>query len=139
MNVFVLRRRPSLLLFAGILSVATVAACGDSGDQRTAKIAPGVARDSAIKLLALKLPGAPDSGVTADSFKNIWRRTHYLMAGRDIEILFYSPNNEKWKATDTVPEGKVIPVVLVGGRVIGVGRTVYDSVTSLYGIPRNRY
>jgi hypothetical protein len=96
-------------------------------------------RDSALKLLGQNLPGAADGNVGADTLKNIWRRTAYLMAGRRIEVLFYSPNNEKWKAADTVPEGKVIPVVIVDGKVIGVGRTVYDSVTSLYAIPKNRY
>ena len=139
MDILALCRRPSLLAFAATLSVALVVACTDSGDQRTAKIVPGVDRDSALKLLALKLPGAAEGSVSADTLKNIWRRTQYLMAGRRIEILFYSPNDEKWKAADTVPEGKVVPVVLVDGRVIGVGRMVYDSVTSLYGIPKNRY
>ena len=139
MNTLALGRRPPLLAFAGTLAIALVVACGDGGDQRTAQVAPGIHRDSALKLLGRSLPGAADGATSADTLKNIWRRTQYLMAGRRIEVLFYSPNNEKWKATDTVPGEKVIPVVLVDGTVIGVGRTVYDSVASLYGIPKNRY
>jgi len=138
-SVSVLRRRPSLLVFAGLLSVALVAACGDDGDKRTQQIAPGIDRDSALKVLGMALPGAAGGTADADTLKNVWRRTQYLMAGRKIEILFYSPNNEKWKATDTVPQEKIIPVVVVDGKVVGVGRTIYDSVASLYAIPKNRY
>lgn len=140
MNALVLHRRPSLLVFAAtLLGTILIVACGDSKDARTAQVAPGIDRDSALKILGENIPGAADSGASADTLKNIWRRTQYLMAGRRIEILFYSPNNEKWRATDTVPDEKVIPVVLVDGKVIGVGRTVYDSVTNLYGIPKNKY
>jgi hypothetical protein len=35
-----------------------------------------------------------------------------------IEVIFYSPDDEKWKATDTVPEFKVIPVVFVDGKLL---------------------
>ncbi|MEP7346827.1 MAG: hypothetical protein ABI877_16255 [Gemmatimonadaceae bacterium] len=139
MNVHALRPRRSLLAFAATLSIALVVACGNDGDQRTAQLAPGMDRDSALKLLAAGEPGVAGGDATGDSLQNIWRRTQYLMAGRRIEILFYSKNNEKWRATDTVPEEGVIPVVLVDGKVIGVGRTVYDSVTNLYGIPKNKY
>lgn len=139
MNVSDVRRRPSLLVFAAALSVALIAACGGDSDQRTQQISPGIDRDSALKVLAMALPGAAGGTADADTLKNIWRRSQYLMAGRKIEILFYSPNNEKWKATDTVPQDKIIPVVVVDGKVVGVGRTVYDSVASLYAIPKNRY
>lgn len=140
MNAIVRRQRSSFVLFVAALVVTSLAAaCGGGGDARTADLVPGMNRDSALKLLGRSAPGTDTGASAADTLKNIWRRTQYLMAGKNIEILFYSPNNERWKAADTVPEEKVIPVVLMEGVVIGVGRTVYDSVSRLYGIPKNVY
>ena len=132
------RRLKPLFLFAAAFGIAAMAAC-DGGDKRTESVKPGMDRTAAMKALAESIPGVEAGSISADTLKNIWRRTQYLMAGRQIEILFYSPNNEHWKASDTVPVGKVIPVVLMEGKVVGVGRTVYDSIAGLYGLPRNKY
>ena len=130
---------------AALLSLSALAACGDR-DARTDKIEAGIDRDSALKVLASgtapdSSAGVPvaDAPISADTLLNIWRRTQYLVGGKNIEFLFYSPNNEKWKATDTVPEGKVIPVTLVDGKVLGVGKGTMDSVSAANGIPKNKF
>src|SRR4026209_5661 len=66
-----LRRRPSLFVFAGMLSVALFVACSGDSDQRTEQLSPGIARDSALKLLVVNLPGSA-AGADADTLKNIW-------------------------------------------------------------------
>jgi len=117
------------------------AACSGS-DSRTEQIQPGLSRDSALAILAepgTKASGSARDSATKDSLTNVWRKTEYLVNGRKIEILWYSPNNERWRATDTIPQGRVIPVVLIDGKVMGVGRTTYDQVVSQYGLPKNKY
>jgi len=115
-----------------------LAACG--GDSRTEQIQPGLSRDSVLTVLGQPAGGgSADSAVGADSLKNVWRRTAYFMEGKNIEIIWYSPSGEKRTATDTVPENRVIPVVLIDGKVVGVGRTVYDQTAELYRLPKNRY
>ena len=121
--------------------VAALAAC-EGSDARTEQIQPGASRDSALAILGSSL-GKDSAGsaapASADSLKNVWRKTQYLVNGKTIEVLWYSANGERWKASDTVPKGRVIPVVLVDGKVVGVGRTTYDQVATQYGLPKNKY
>ena len=113
------------------------AACAD-GDARTEKVVAGMSRDSALAALNAEVPGAADAA-GADSLKHVWRRTAYLMNGVNIEVLWYSPSGEKWTATDTIPKNRVIPVVLLEGKVAGVGRSAYDRVAEVYKLPPNKY
>jgi hypothetical protein len=117
-----------------------LAACS-GGDARTEQIQPGQSRDSVLALLSLpgNDPASGDSAAGADSLKNVWRRTGYFTQGKSIEIIWYSPSGEKRTPADTVPEGRVIPVVLIEGRVIGVGRNVYEQTAQLYRLPPNKY
>lgn len=105
------------------------------GDERTEQVVAGMSRDSAMATLNAETGGAPG----ADSLKNVWRRTAYLMNGVNIEVIWYSPSGEKWTATDTVPEERVIPVVLLDGKVAGVGRSAYSRVAEAYKLPPNKY
>ena len=118
-----------------LLGVAVLyAACGD-GDSRTRQITPGMSSESALKVLGAD----PAAAISADTLRNVWRKTSFLMDGQHIDVLYYSPNNEHWRATDTVPEDKVIPVVSIDGKVVGVGQRAYDSVSKIYRLPKNKY
>ncbi|HEX9563365.1 MAG TPA: hypothetical protein VF981_05320 [Gemmatimonadaceae bacterium] len=123
-----------------VLAAFGALAC-NPGDQRTEQVVAGMSRDSALAVLASQMGEAAtvEGSAGPDSLKNIWRRTQYLVDGQNIEVLWYSQTGERWSATDTVPAGRVIPVVLVDGKVIGVGRSAYDQVAERYKLPRNRY
>ena len=125
------------LSMAAAVLMGALACAG--GDERTEQVTPGMSRDSALAALRSTMPGEAGDTAAADSLKHVWRRTAYLMNGVNIEILWYSPSGEKWKATDTVPEERVIPVVLLDGKVAGVGRSAYNKVAEEYKLPRNRY
>ncbi|NUQ11070.1 MAG: hypothetical protein HUU26_01915 [Gemmatimonadaceae bacterium] len=119
--------------------VLGAAACA-GGDERTEQVLPGMSRDSVLATLGSSVPGATaESAMGADSLRNVWRRTQYLVDGVNIEVIWYSPSGEKRTAADTVPEERVIPVVLLDGKVAGVGRSAYDRVAETYRLPRNRY
>lgn len=123
-------------VLASLAAVVAFAACGEK-DARTEQIQPGIDRDSALAIL-----GSGTSGSTAapeDSLKNVWRRTQYLVDGKSLEVIWYSPSGEKWTATDTVPEERVIPVVMVDGKVSGVGRVAYETLAAQYRLPKNKY
>ena len=109
-------------------------------------IPPGASRDSALAILTEGHPvdssRMPPKGAlvpSSDTLKNVWRRAEYLVEGHKIEVLYYSPNDEKWKATDTVPKEKIIPVVLVDGKVQGVGRPAIKEASKVYKIPPLEY
>jgi hypothetical protein len=128
---------------AAILSIMW--ACGDR-DARTEKLEPGIGRDSALAVLSdgsvidsARIPPPGALVPASDTLKNIWRRAEYLVDGQKIEVLFYSPNDEKWKATDTIPDERVIPVVIIDGKVYGTGRNAYDDAVAKYRLPKTRY
>ena len=134
--------KPRVLRYAACAAFTILVACSGS-DSRTEQIQPGLSRDSALAILAEPMgkgsAPASDSVSTTDSLKNVWRKTQYLVNGKNIEILWYSPGNERWRATDTIPAGRVIPVVLIDGKVVGVGRTTYEQMVTQYGLPKNKY
>jgi len=131
-----------IVRLAAITATITLAgACSEPSSETTNQVQTGMSRDSALAVLA-GTPGviAPSSdSMSADSLKNVWRRTAYLVDGQYIEVLWYSEDAERWSAQDTVPKGRVIPVVLVDGKVVGVGRASYDQVAERYRLPKNRY
>lgn len=125
--------------FLALASLAAVAAC-DGGDARTEQVTAGMSRDSALTVLASGADEATTAGgAVPDSLRNVWRKTQYLVDGQMIEVLWYSASGEKWTAADTVPKGRVIPVVLVDGKVVGTGRAAYDQVAERYRLPKNKY
>ena len=119
-------------------TVLFVAACGARDDARTEKILPGIARDSAMAVLHSPLDGGPPAPAP-DSLTNIWNTVQYFMKGKLIEIIWYSAENEHRTASDTVPSRAVVPIVVIDGKVVGVGRAAYKEAAEEYALPRNRY
>lgn len=123
-------------------ALATIA-CG-SGDYRIDQLDTGVSIDSALKVMEIKVDSSrmPPPGAlvpSSDTLKNVWRRAEYLVNGNKIEVLYYSPNDEKWKATDTVPKERVIPVIFVNGKVFGTGRAAYREAVKQFNLPDAEY
>ncbi len=139
------RSKTPRLLFAS--AIALVVACGGGDrDARSEKLQPGQDRDSALAVLSdgvrIDSSRMPPPGAlvpSSDTLKNVWRRAEYLVDGSKIEILFYSPNDEKWKATDTIPKERVIPVVIIDGKVYGTGRNAYQDAINKYRLPKAEY
>src|SRR5262245_29757763 len=122
---------------AGTMAVASLYAAACSGsDARTEKIVPGISRDSALAILRSPLSGGPP--VSSDSNTNVWRTAQYFMKGKNVEIIWYSPANEHWSRTDTIPKKRVIPVVVVEGMVVGAGKPAFDKAADEYLIKRTK-
>lgn len=119
--------------------VGAAVACDNGEDARTAMVTPGISRDSALAVLRSPIAGEGQVSIAGDSLKNVWRVAQYLVGGQIIDVIWYSRDDERRTAADTVPEGKVVPIVLAEGKVVGVGRSVHDSVAKAAGIPKNKY
>ncbi|MBL8983098.1 MAG: hypothetical protein JNL26_12990 [Gemmatimonadetes bacterium] len=129
------------LLLVGV----AVAACQDS-DYRIDQLDTSFSMDSAMKVLSdgnpIDTTMRPPPGAlvpASDTLKNVWRKAEYLIDGNNIQVLYYSPNNEKWKATDTIPKEKVIPVIFVNGKLFGTGRRAYEDAMDKWNLPASLY
>lgn len=112
------RRRA--LFIVGLSCAAVTTACED---KRVKQLDTGITRDSAVSVIAHDLkPGSP-----SDSFPNVYKRDRYLIGGKNIEVLYFTPNNEK-AGKDTVPLKKLTPLVFIDFKLAGRGWAYWDSV-----------
>ena len=96
MKPFFVRQR-----ILGLVGIGTLITLGACEDKRTKDLHAGMTRDSAITALAQQI--RPGSG--PDSLPNVYTRERYLVRGQSIEVLFFTPNNEKLskETKDTLP------------------------------------
>ena len=125
MNHVSVSRSAMTLLVIGAVLVST--ACED---KRVAELHEGIPRDSALSMISHGV--SPDA--KPDSQYNVYTRNRYLIAGKNYEVLFFTPNNEK-AGKDTVPLKKLTPLVFVDNRMIGKGWAFWDSVSGANHIP----
>lgn len=125
MNHVSVSRRALILTALGAAIVST-----GCEDKRVKDLHEGMTRDSAVSKLStdVKAGGGPDST------PNVYTSSRYLIAGKNYEVLFYTPNNEK-KGKDSVAWAKLTPIVLVDNRVVGKGWQYWDSVSAANKIP----
>src|SRR5262245_58446246 len=92
MTHFSVRRRT--LLLAGLGTASLLAACED---KRVKQLNAGISRDSAVNIIKQDLKPAADAkpGATPDSFPNVYWRERFLIAGKNIEVLYFTPENDK--------------------------------------------
>ena len=129
MHHFSVRRRTVLLV--GLSCAAFTAACED---KRVKQVHAGMPRDSAISAIAQDLK----PGSAPDSLPNVYVRERYLIGGKNYEVLYFTPNDEK-AGKDTLKYKKLTPLVLVDQRVVGRGWDFWDSVSRANKIPlKNR-
>ena len=122
--------RHSIRLGIAGFSAVLLAACGDANIK---KLTVGIPRDSVLRVLAL--------GSTAtDSMPNVYREERYLHNGHWITLFFYSNTGIK-EGADTIPERKLVPVVLRDDTLTGWGWEHHDSVARANNIvikPRDK-
>ena len=103
-------------------------------DKRVKELHEGIPRDSAVSMLGRDLkPGA-----SPDSLPNVYTRNRYLINGKNYEVLFFTPDNEK-KGKDSVPLNKLTPIVFVDNRMVGKGWKYWDSLSAANKIPLQKH
>jgi len=117
MHQLSVRRR--MLVLSAVSALTVLAACED---KRVKELNTGITRDSAITVLAQEIKGGG-----ADSFPNVYTRDRYLIGGKNYEILYFAPNNEK-KGRDSVPFKKLTPLVFVDNKLVAKGWPAFDSI-----------
>lgn len=137
MNTYSVRR--GTLLAAGLASVVLVSACED---KRVKELSKGISRDSAMNIVK---QDAKPNGLTTDSFPNVYTREQYLIAGKSMDILYFTPENDKAKVLpfgqkptrkeDSIPFRKLTPLVFVNNKLAGRGWPFWDSVSTANKIP----
>lgn len=141
MTLFSVRRRP--LLAASLAAAALAAACED---KRVKQLDTGISRDSAVKVITQDAKPAENagSGAAKDSTPaNVYTRERYLIQGKNYEVLYFTPNNEKIKIpaqgglppADSIPYKKLTPLVFLGDKLVGRGWDFWDSVSTANKIP----
>jgi hypothetical protein len=127
------------LVLAGLASAVVVAACQD---KRVSQLDTGITRDSAVSVMSHDLK----SGATADSFPNVYTRERFLLNGKNVEVLYFTPENDKAPAQvggrvpsagpDTIiPYKRLTPIVFVDNKLAGRGWAYWDSVATANKIP----
>jgi hypothetical protein len=117
----------SALMLTVFATAILAAACED---KRVKQLDTGITRDSVLSVISHDLP----PGTPSDSFPNVYRRDPYLIGGKHLEVLFFTPNNEK-AGKDSVPMKKLTPLVFVENKFIGRGWPFWDSVAKANKIP----
>jgi hypothetical protein len=119
-------RRNALTLAVMATAIVTTAC----EDKRVKELHEGIPRDSAVS----KLSEDVKHGSGADATPNVYTSSRYLINGKNYEVLFFTPNNEK-KGRDSVPSAKLTPIVFVDNRMVGKGWQYWDSVSAANKIP----
>lgn len=130
MKSFFVRERMFALL--GAASLITVVACED---KRVKALDTGISIDSAVAILS---PGAKrtQSGIDTSSANVAWE-DRYLIAGKNYEVVYFSPKNVK-RGKDSVFKG-LTPVVFIDGKMAGRGWDFWDSVSKVLKIPLKKH
>jgi hypothetical protein len=119
--------RRNALTLAVLAAAILTTACED---KRVKELHEGIPRDSAVSKLSEDLK--PGSG--SDQTPNVYTSNRYLINGKNYEVLFFTPNNEK-KGRDSVPWSKLTPLVFVDNRMVGKGWQYWDSLSAANKIP----
>jgi hypothetical protein len=109
-----------LALFA---ATAVAIACGD---KTVAKVDTGMSREQAIAILTGD-SGAPVAG--RDTFKNVHRRSRYILKGKEMEVLWFTPTGAV-PGKDTLPFRELTPIVVFDGKVIGKGWDFWEKTAA---------
>jgi hypothetical protein len=139
-NTFSVKRRA--LLTTGLASAIFFVACED---KRVKELNNGISRDSAMSVIKQDAKPAPTTttGATPDSFPNVYWRERFLIAGKNYEVLYFTPDNMKMPMPhnggllpdDSIPYRKLTPIVFADSRLIGRGWSYWDSVATANKIP----
>jgi hypothetical protein len=127
---YLVRQKAALIAAAGAVTFLT--ACED---KRLSRMDTGITRDSAITVLAQKING---SG--RETEPNVYTKERYLIEGKTYEVLYYTPNNEKiGKSKDTIPWGKLTPLVFVENKLVAKDWRGWDSIATAHKIVAKKH
>jgi hypothetical protein len=125
MNHVSVRRNALTLAMLGAAIVST--ACED---KRVKELHEGMPIDSAVS----KISEDAKPGAAPGPTQNVYTRNRYLINGKNYEVLFFTPNNER-AGKDSVAWSKLTPIVFVDNRMVGTGWRYWDSLSSANKIP----
>jgi hypothetical protein len=112
-----------------LLASTLIIACQD--DKRVSQLDTGIGRDSVLQILT---EGA--TRTATDSIPNVYKRSRYLMDGKEYEVLYFTPKDVRSGATkDSIPMRELTPVVLSGDKLIGRGWAFWDSLSLAHKRP----
>jgi hypothetical protein len=117
-----------ILVPCALVGAALLGACED---KRVKEVDSGISRDSLVSVIAHDLP----ANAKSDSFPNVYIRERYLMGGKNYEVLYFTPNNEKAQAGKDTAWGKLTPIVLMNNLTLGKGWKFWDSISTANKIP----
>ena len=117
-----------MLVPCALVGAALLGACED---KRVQAVDSGISRDSLVSVIAHDLP----ANAKSDSFPNVYIRERYLMGGKNYEVLYFTPNNEKAQAGKDTAWGKLTPIVLMNNLTLGKGWKLWDSISTANKIP----
>ena len=119
-------RRSALTL--AVMSAAIVSTACE--DKRVKQLHEGMPIDSAVSKISED--AKPGSG--AGTAQNVYTRSRYLINGKNYEVVFFTPDNEK-PGKDSVEWKKLTPIVFVDNRMVGKGWQYWDSLSAANKIP----
>ena len=99
-------------------------------DPRVKQLDTGITRDSALSVISHDLP----ANAPPDSLPNVYVRERYLIAGKNYEVFYFTPNNEK-VGKEPVPFKDLTPIVFTENKLVGRGWTFWDSMATANKIP----
>jgi len=126
MKHFSVRRKA--MVPCALAGAVVLAACED---KRVKAVDTGITRDSAVSIIAHDLP----ANAKSDSFPNVYTRDRYLIGGKNYEVLYFTPNNDKAQTGKDTAWSKLTPIVFVNNRAVGTGWKVWDSISTANKIP----
>ena len=125
--------RDRLFALLGAASLVTLGACED---KRVKVLDTGISVDSAVNILS---PGAKrNAGGIDTASANVAWEDRYLIGGKNYEVVYFSPKNEKRSGRDSVFKGTT-PVVFIDGKMAGKGWDFWDSVSTALKIPLKKH
>jgi hypothetical protein len=115
--------------FTAIAAAALLTACGE--DARLEAVDTGITRDSLLTIWSKETHGV-------DSLPSVYQRERYLIAGKNYEVLYFSPTGQKAYTgvqKDTIPWKELTPVAVIDNKVVGKGWEYLDSLYTANRIP----
>ena len=115
-------------------ALASLAACQD---KRVKQLDTGITRDSVVSVISQDAKG----GAPTDSFPNVYSRERYLIEGKQFEVLYFTPDNQKRPnksgvvIKDTLPWKELTPLVFIDNKLVGKGWDKWDSISKANRIP----
>lgn len=112
--------RTTTLLLLAIVGLGGLNACARE-DPRLKKLSKGISRDSVLAVMGIEKPHRIDP---------------FLVNGQYIEAMYFARSGAR--GTDSVPDRKMAPVIVIDGALVGWGWNQWDSIAGANRIEVSR-